>query len=184
MGADDDIDQILDPGALDALSGEPVTALRSRRDTCHEAELLLSYRRRLLQGQLDIARAEQRRRAGGGSGDDAPALVGNLADILADAPAPGARQARNAPLYATQHADADPQPSDPALSRLPDLDAAELDALVGRLSDAEETVSDRRRRVLDALDTLQAALVERYRTDGVDVDEVVAEHVDPDVARG
>ena len=169
------IDRVTDPAFVDGLSGLEAAELRSRRDDCREEETRLSYARRVLQGQLDIALAEQRRRAGL---DDEGGLVGALSDILADHPSPGGRELRTAPLYTPEESGYgarahDAAIDDPALSRVPDLDDAELAALVERLRSRESELSQLRRTVLAHLDALQAELVGRYRDEGVDLQEVV-----------
>ena len=72
------------------------------RDECREEEARLSYARRVLHGQLDVARAEQGRRIDGGE----TSLVDTLADILSDSPVVGpagaARSASNASVYVPQ----------------------------------------------------------------------------------
>ncbi len=174
------IDRVSAPDLLDGLSEHPVAVLRSLRDECREEEAELSYARRVVHGQLDIARAELRRRRGEepqDDGDDPEALVKRLVTILADAPPTGARQARSVGMY---------QPSDSphrrssdvseliSLGRLPDLETAEIEDLVERLEAEEQKLSKLRRAVLDNLDALQAELVLRYREGEADLDAILS----------
>ncbi|HVM21121.1 MAG TPA: hypothetical protein VM307_14270 [Egibacteraceae bacterium] len=172
------IDRVTAEDYLAGLDAVDVPQLRTMRDDCREEEARLSYARRVLHGQLDIVRAEQRRR----TGDDDQGLVGTLTEILSDDPAPRSREARTAPLYAPDddrygHRAHDTLVDDAQVSRVPDLDDGELAGLLQRLQDKEEHISSLRRTVLTHLDALQDELISRYRDGSVDVDEVVASAV-------
>ena len=182
------IDRVTATDFLDGLDDRTAAELRTMRDDCREEEAALSYSRRVVQGQIDIARAEQARRsagqeAGHEAGHEAD-LVDELSGILAEK-TDGERdplKARISPLfipddqaYASRlH---DPHIDNPELSRVPDLDDEELAALRERLSAQEVQVSELRRSVLDHLDALQTELVHRYRDGTADVDAVVASAV-------
>ncbi len=174
------IDRVTATDFLDGLDDRTAAELRTMRDDCREEEAALSYSRRVVQGQIDIARAEQARRSAGHEAG----LVDELSGILAEK-TDGERdplKARISPLfipddqaYASRlH---DPHIDDPELSRVPDLDDEELAALRERLSAQEVQVSELRRSVLDHLDALQTELVRRYRDGAADVDAVVASAV-------
>ena len=171
------IDRVTDEDFLDGLDERTPDELRAMRDDCRVEEATLSFARRVVQGQIDIARAEQRRRTAGEDAD----LVTELSEILSDKTS-GERdplKARMSPLFdPEEHAYGnrayDSHLDDAELSRIPDLDDAELEALRQRLQSHEHAVSDLRRKVLDHLDTLQTELVRRYRDGAADVDSVVA----------
>ena len=74
------IDRITDEDFLDGLADLVPADIRTMRDDCREEEARLSYARRLLHGQLDIALAELQRR----EGTDADSLVSTLTTILTD----------------------------------------------------------------------------------------------------
>ena len=172
------IDRVTSEDYLDGLDAASVPEIRVMRDDCREEEARLSYARRVIHGQLDIVRAEQRRR----SGDGTEGLVGTLSEILADDPAPRSREARSAPLYAPDEGgygqrSHDTLVDDAALGQVPDLDDAALEALLARLTEKEAHISSLRRTVLDHLDALQDELIARYRDGSVNVDEVVASAV-------
>ena len=172
------IDRVTSEDYLDGLSAAGVPEIRTMRDDCREEEARLSYARRVIHGQLDIVRAEQRRR----SGDGDEGLVGTLSEILADEPAPHSREARSAPLYAPQEGgygqrSHDTLIDDSALGQVPDLDDAALTALLERLQEKEAHISALRRSVLEHLDALQDELIARYRDGSVNVDDVVASAV-------
>lgn len=179
------IDRVTAEDYLEGVDSVDVPGVRAMRNDCREEETRLSYARRVVHGQLDIVRAEQRRR----SGDSDQGLVGTLAEILADDPAPRSREARNAPLYEPDDSgygnrSHDTLVDDPALGRVPDLSDDELAALLERLQEKEAHVSSLRRTVLQHLDALQDELINRYRDGSVDVDQVVAAATKPDESRG
>jgi hypothetical protein len=165
------IDRITAPDYLEGLEARDIGEVRQMRDDCREEEARLSYVRRVQQGQLDIVRAEQARRAG--QSED---LLDALPEILGDHDAP-ARSAAVTRVYAPDEDGRrrdDSPVSDGALSRLPDLDDEALEDLRGRLEEEERQTSQLRRTVLAALDALQGELVRRYRTGDVAVDDIVA----------
>lgn len=172
------IDRVTSDDYLADIGNADVPTIRSMRDDCREEETRLSFARRVLHGQLDIVRAEQRRR----SGDDDTGLVGALSEILADDPAPRSREARSAPMYAPEDGGYgqrahDTLVDDAQLGQVPDLSDEELVALSDKLQEKEAHISSLRRTVLEHLDGLQDELIKRYRDGNVDVDEVVASSV-------
>lgn len=142
---------------LEALSlGE----LRRRRDAVRAEEEQLSYRRRLLHAQIDLVGALSSL----GEGQDLQSI---LAAVLADGPGGGAGEVRAVSVDA-DHDDLGLLPDD-----VTELSDEERDALLGRLRDEEEAVSERRRELLAELDALQDELVGRYRRDGVDARQLL-----------
>jgi hypothetical protein len=75
------IDRVLDPGFTDGVDQLGLPELRARRE---EADV--SYLRRLLQGRLDILRAELVRRSAGGDQDVGGLLTGLPAILTDDSP--------------------------------------------------------------------------------------------------
>lgn len=168
------IDRVTDEDFLEGLSQRSASELRQMRDDCREEEARLSYSRRLLHGQLDIARAELKRRGSGDTGS----LVAHLGEILAEEPPEReARSAGNAEIYDPSeeegHRPGDRVLDGVVLADLPDLDDEALVAAVNRLTEEEHTISGLRRKVLDHLDQLQRELIDRYREGDTSVDEVV-----------
>lgn len=166
------IDRVVAPDFLDDLDERPTDVVRAMRDDCREEEERLSYARRLLQGRIDVARAEQARRAGGSAGG----LIEALPSILADQTSTrrGRSQARPSPLYvpAVGHSRrADDAETD--LAQVPDLDDAALEELLQRMISDERALSDLRRRVHDHLDRLQDEIVARLRDGRIDAADLV-----------
>ncbi len=126
------VDRVTAPDFLTDLESRPTAELRAMRDDCREEEPRLSYARRLLQGRLDIARAETERRASGTS--EPLDLVRLLPSILADDSPHGERPARNVDLYTPEgplgHRPLDHVLEDPVMARLPDLSDEELREMI------------------------------------------------------
>ena len=84
------IDRVLAPLFLERLPDLTLDEVRCRRVDADQEEVDLSYARRLLQGRIDILRAEQVARRGGGVSLGQPRtdveIAGALALILADEP--------------------------------------------------------------------------------------------------
>ncbi|MGI8872741.1 MAG: hypothetical protein ACR2KP_00145 [Egibacteraceae bacterium] len=149
------------PDVLEGLGQRPLAEVRALRDACRDEESRLSYRRRLLQGKLDIVRSELAHRSG--DRDVPQSLVSDLASILADARSDQPREARTVRFYpATGDTDDDPDEG-PTLAAVPDLDTDALVQLVRQLQEREVAISAARRTLLDNLDHLQTELVGRYR---------------------
>jgi hypothetical protein len=80
------IDRVLDPRFVAGVGQLDLAELRSRREEAEAEEADISYLRRLLQGRLDILRAELVRRSSGGEQDVAGLLAGLPAILTDDAP--------------------------------------------------------------------------------------------------
>ncbi|MGQ0742883.1 MAG: RsiG family protein [Acidimicrobiales bacterium] len=156
-------------GPLEDLAGLSLADLRTWRSQCQEVESKVSYLRRLVQGRLDLVRADQRRRSAGLAPDDLAALIEDLPRILADTPGP---PRPGAPLptsvmppegndyEAVLDATMDPG----LLMNLPRLADAEVEAVAGRLRDLEKVVSRHRHDLFGCIDSLSGELARRYRT--------------------
>ena len=168
------IDRVTAEDYLDDLAERSAPEVRAMRDECREEESRLSYARRLLQGQLDVARAELARRSGGSG-----ALLEALPGILADEPGgTSPRSASMADIYSPEGPQGrrrgDRVLDEMPLGRIPDLGDEELAAVIVRLEREEEDISGLRRAVLQHLDALQAHLIERLREGGSALDEIVS----------
>lgn len=158
------IDVVLAPGYLGGLGDAADETVRAMHDECTEVETEISYVRRLAQARIEILRAEQDRRARGGSVAE---LVAALPTILAD---PGPRPTPSASRMVRRLA---PDPeiewtrgrevlvSDDTLANLPVLSDAELVERLGELGRLEREVSDSRRALHGVIDRLDAELARR-----------------------
>lgn len=179
------IDRVLAHDYLDGLRQATLPEARSLRDDAEQEEVDLSYIRRLIQGRMDIVRAELNRREGPGTGT----LVENLAHVLADEP-------RGAAHGLGRHSTIEPSRIDShrryveALVADVDLtDTAarssdELHHAMRVLSDEEQVVSAKRRLVQSVMDACSAEIARRYRDGEADVtsllDAEAAAHASPE----
>lgn len=170
------IDRVLSPGYLDGIDALDFAEVRARRAEADQEEVDLSYARRLLQGRIDLLRAEQRRRAGDGPPAPAPgtrtdeAIAETLKQILgADKRSDRGlgRHLSVAPSRIGEHRrEAERAVADVGSSDL-DMPDAELDAAIARLADIEARVSRSRRQVQEVVDRLTEEVARRYRLDQV-----------------
>ena len=171
------IDRVLAPGFLDELSTLDLDEVRARRVDAEQEEVDLSYVRRMLQGRLDLLRAEQRARSNGepslpgpraaaGVRTDAE-IVDHLAHILADEPRTDhglGRHLGNAlPSRIGEHRrEAERAVADVGSSDTTGLADTELAATIDNLADVERRVSSARRQVQAVVDALTHEIAQRY----------------------
>ncbi|MER5547979.1 RsiG family protein [Streptomyces sp. NPDC001118] len=152
--------------------------LRTLRRDAQREEADLSYVRRLLQGRIDILRAELCRR--GRAALPAPAdgsVVDRLPEILKDAPARHRSSARHVTL-GTPHNEEYGQLAAEMLAEveLSDLQARtdpELTTAMGRLVQYEQEVSRRRQHLQRTADDSSAEIARRYRVGEAQVDDLL-----------
>jgi hypothetical protein len=147
--------------------------LRTLRRDAHREEADLSYVRRLLQGRIDILRAELARRSPAGAGS----VVERLPEILTDAPARHRSSARHVTL-GTPHSEEYGQLAADMLAEveLSDLDARtdlELNTAMGRLVRYEQQVSLMRQRLQRTADDSSGEIARRYREGEAQVDDLL-----------
>ncbi|MFJ9347087.1 aerial mycelium formation protein [Streptomyces sp. NPDC101237] len=147
--------------------------LRVLRRDAQRDEADLSYVRRLLQGRIDILRAELARRSPAG----AAAVVDRLPEILTDAPARHRSSARHVTLGTPHNEEYGRLAADMlAEVELSDLQArtdAELTAAMGRLVRYEQEVSRRRQRLQRTADDSSGEIARRYREGEARVDDLL-----------
>jgi hypothetical protein len=170
------IDIVTDPAFTAGIRDISLDELRERRQVCDSLDTELSYYRRLLHGRMDLLAFELRRRRG----EETRSLIEALPDILAGAEAgtPAISSGRAVPvtlpdLPADGKRIIDRVLGDDFLARLPSLDDGELEEIQEVLTRTELDVSEQRRRVYEAYETLQAELTRRYRDGLADVDELL-----------
>jgi hypothetical protein len=169
------IDRVLADDYLEGLATLPLEKLRELRHEAEQEEVDLSYLRRVLQGRLDILRAELARRSGGG-GD----LVDSLAQILTDdnggTPSPRGlgRHATMEPSRADSHRrHVEQLIADVDLSNPEAHDDASLQRVLETLEREEQDVSDKRRQVQSVMDACTAEITRRYRDGEADVSDLL-----------
>ena len=167
------VDRILAEGFGDDLAALSLAELHDRRDDCLNEREFLSYLRRLLQGRLEILRAEQQRRADGVT-DDRP-IEQKLAEIFAqETPqAPGRGEALRVELPEEEMMLArrriERVLNDSAFSDPASLNEDQVGAAILTLAKEEREVSDLRRTVMDLMDGFQDEVKRRY------TDQMIAE---------
>jgi hypothetical protein len=178
------IDRILAPGFADDVTALDFAELRSRRHLAEQEEVDLSYARRLLQGRLDLLRAEQAQRATKRDGVDPGArtdreIARDLAAVLADA-GPRAdhglgRHLTTDPSRVGEHRRAAEQAVDDVSASNPaSLDEQGLEAAIAHLRELEHTISENRHRVQAVMDLLTAEVARRYRDGEARVEDVLS----------
>lgn len=172
------IDRVLAEDYLADLTTRPLAEVRALRAEADQEEADLSYLRRLLQGRLDIVRAERERRATGG-GD----LVKGLAKILAD-------ETRGPARGLGRHSGVEPNRVSPSRRRLEalahDVDLSDVPSRTDdELREAEERItreegrlSSRRRAVQQVVDACNAEIARRYREGEAAVDDLLPRAAD------
>ncbi|CCH35429.1 aerial mycelium formation protein [Actinosynnema sp. NPDC047251] len=168
------IDRVLAPDYTEGVERLPLAEVRALRDEAAQEETDLSYLRRLLHARIDIVRAEQARRADGGS-----AVVDQLATILASnavGPATGlGRYQTQEPSRAEAHRrHVEALVSDVDLSDVSSLTDDKLDLALRTFVNEEASVSGRRREVQVVVDRLNAEIAGRYQNGSASVDELLA----------
>lgn len=169
------IDRVLAGDYLDGIDSLTLADLRKRRDDAEQEETDLSYLRRLIQGRIDILRAELARRSGEGSGS----LLADLPQIL------GESGPRTAPRGLGRHTNVEPSRADEhrryvealvADVDLSDVSARtdeELRSALGVFEREESDLSDKRRRIFAVLDACSAEVTRRYRDGEADVSDLL-----------
>lgn len=170
-----DPEELLSDELLADLAALPTAELRLRRAACEEAEEGVSYARRLLQGRLDLLRADLRGRDGTG----AARLLDSLPAILSgDESHGGPLQARATRLRVPPSADAHAQALDAiadeaTLLNSDDLDLAALATLVEQLAEHERQLSALRHALFQRIDALRSELAARYKDGRADVGDLL-----------
>ncbi len=170
------IDRVLAEDYLSDLSGRPLDEVRRLRAEADQEEADLSYLRRLLQGRLDIVRAELARRSAGST----EGLVSALASILAEETrSPSRGMGRHSPTEPNRVAPSrrrvEALAHDVELSDVTSRTDDELRAAQERVTLEESRVSARRRAVQQVVDACSAEITRRYREGEAAVDDLLAE---------
>ncbi|MFE0652785.1 ABC transporter substrate-binding protein [Streptomyces sp. NPDC059534] len=147
--------------------------LRTLRREAQSDEADLSYVRRMLQGRIDILRAELARRT-----DPESPVLDRLSEILADVPSRHRSSARHVTLSTPRGEEyrrlAAEMLSEVELSDLTARTDDELHAAMGRLAGYEQQVSRRRQHLQRTADDCSAEIARRYRDGEAQVDDLLA----------
>lgn len=169
------IDRVLRDDYLAGIATLSMAELRTRRDEAEQEEVDVSYLRRLVQGRIDILRAELGRRGGGGAGS----LLADLPQILGD------DGPRTAPRGLGRHSNVEPSRADEhrryVESLVADVDLSdvaarsdeELRTALSVFEREESDLSDKRRRIFAVLDACSSEITRRYRDGEADVSDLL-----------
>jgi hypothetical protein len=179
--SDEQLEQVLDPAFVEGLDSLPTDEVRRRRAVAEAEEEAISYVRRVLQGRLDILRAEVRRRSEAGSAE-AQSLLGQLAQLLTD-DRPTERDvlgSRATRLRVPQGVEPHERRLEAVLagSELDDLEHLPVETLedyASRLSDHEHELSATRRQLFARIDALRSELAARYKDGRAAVSDLLSE---------
>lgn len=160
------IDIVLEPEYLEGLESADLSELQERRDTATDLEAQISYYRRLLHARMDLLAFELKRRRGEESRTLMEALPEILSTGLVLGDAPNLKYLDVMPPLpsSTGRRLIDKIMEDGILAQLPDLSDEEVQEALDRLNEVESTLSAQRRQLHNVIDTIQAEIVARYRS--------------------
>lgn len=168
------IDRVLAPDFLDDVHTIDNERLRAKRLDAEQEEVDLSFVRRMLQGRIDIVRAELAGRHGQEAEGD---IVERLVKVLGSEQRTTRGLGRHLNLEPTRVSETrravEQLIADAELSDVTHRSDAELEAGLLRLLDFERQVSDVRRQVQDTIGVLSAELADRYRDGRASVDSLL-----------
>lgn len=172
------IDRVLAEDYLAGLGQAPLNDVRELRDEAEQEEVDLSYIRRLIQGRMDIVRAELNRREGGSNAGGS--LIEGLAQTLADEPRGPARGLGRHTTIEPSRVDSHRRFVEALVADVDLTDTAarssdELHHAMRVLSDEEQVLSAKRRQVQTVMDACSAEITRRYRDGEADVSTLLNE---------
>jgi hypothetical protein len=150
-----------------------IADLRQRRLEAEQEEADLSYVRRMLQGRMDILRAELARRSGG---SDAK-IVDHLSQVLSDTGRHDhglGRFLRVEPSRVDEHRrEVEQVIADVGISHVEGHSDDDIRAALGRLEEFENAVSEERQAVQKVMDALTAEVAGRYKSGSASVEDLL-----------
>ncbi len=158
------IDLILEPAYIENLPSQDLGELRDRRQVAADVETELSYYRRIMHGRMDLLNFELARRRG----EEKRSLIEALPEILGAGETAGGQTGRvrgefDLELIGMGNRAIDTVLQDDFLTRIYDLDVAELEEILEALTETEREVSETRRAIQVVFDTVQQIISDRYR---------------------
>lgn len=171
------IDRVLGEGFLEGLRELPLTEVRSLRADAEQEEVDLSYLRRMVQGRIDVLRAELAHRFGDSGGES---LVDALPHILADEPRSTAHGMGRYTSVEPSRADSHRRLVEALVADVDLSDAGarsdeEIDTILDRLDSAEAALSEKRHKVQEVMDACGAEITRRYRDGEASVGDLLAD---------
>ncbi len=159
------VQRLLQPGYATELEPRSLEELRAMHEECSQAELALSYYRRLAQARMEILEAEVARRERGGS----------VGDLVADLPRILSAESGRSTITNTRGAPAADGPTidlvwpdhreqlvvDTTLAKLPGLPLDELNDTLESLRQFERELSDLRAQLHTVMDRIDRVIADR-----------------------
>jgi hypothetical protein len=176
---DPELDRLLASDYLDGIETRSLDQVRAMRTECQEAETVVSYLRRVVQGRLDVVHSFLDHHNTGQSVGDLAAAVEDLSAIIGSGPARPQGYGRLPSQMSPDMEKADlTREIDEVLDaeqigKLPTMSEEELRAIAERLTVIEKRISDERRSLHERIDALQAQIVSRYKTGEATVDRLL-----------
>jgi hypothetical protein len=176
---DPELDRLLASDYLDGVETRSLDQVRAMRTECQEAETVVSYLRRVVQGRLDVVHSFLDHHNTGQSVGDLAAAVEDLSAIIGSGPARPQGYGRLPSQMSPDMEKADlTREIDEVLDaeeigKLPTMSEEELRAIADRLTVIEQRISDERRSLHERIDALQAQIVSRYKTGEATVDRLL-----------
>lgn len=165
------LDDVLADGWLGDVTALPVEELRAKRDACRRLEAVVSYQRRVVQGQLDILRAEAQRREAEGA--DVSGVLEALPLVLGTgAPTAARGDVRSTPIVAP-----DDDVEGEHLGNVAAAGDEELEEIAHRLAERERTLSGQRQSLFRLIDGAQDEIARRYKSGDALVSDVINERL-------
>lgn len=170
------IDRVMADDFMGSLRTIDMAGLRELRGEAEQEEVDLSYLRRLIQGRMDIVRAELNHRDGATTGS----VVDNLAQVLADEPRSAARGLGRHTTIEPSRVDnhrryVESLVADVDLTDTANRSSDELHHAMRVLAEEEQGLSAKRRQVQGVMDACQAEITRRYRDGEADVSTLLNE---------
>ncbi len=168
------LDRVLSEDYLEGLESLPLEEVRRLRLEAQQEEADLSYIRRLLQGRIDIVRAELARR---GKEGEHGSVVDQLPEILADDQPLRSSSARHItvqPSRVDEHRrEVEKLVADVGISDVTSQSDEQLRAALEVLAQHERRVSRTRQAVQRVTDACNAEIARRYRDGEASVDDLL-----------
>lgn len=175
----DELDRLIAADYLNGVESRPLGEIRAMRAECQEAEVALSYLRRLVQGRLDIVHAYLEHPDAEGR-PDLSSVVDSLPGILSSGPGrpPGPEHLPQLLTPDTEESgltiELDAVLGADEIASLPEMGPERLREVASGLEALETRVSAQRRALHERIDTLQAELVERHKSGRATVDGLLS----------
>lgn len=167
--SDEELQRLLRDDYLAGVEDLDAGALRTMRDECELQEHRISYARRILQGRVDVLRAEAQDRSEGTT----HGVLERLPDVLADHGERHFDPARSRPPSALDPEELGEDADVAGPVDVSGLSDEELADLAEQYAAEEARLSRTRRRLFDVIDRLQAELADRYRTGQASVSDLL-----------